>query len=89
MEPATPNSIPTISPQRDPEDLPLHATGHVHHLQDAAQAGPQLEGDTGATAGINTRLKYSLCSRDKIQTLKKKMFSEKPSDLQPYEKMRN
>ena len=60
MEPATPNSTPTILPQRDPEDLPLQATGHVHHLQDAVQAGPQLEGDTGATAGINTRLKYSL-----------------------------
>ena len=58
MEPATPNSIPNISPQRDPEDLPLHATGHVHHLQDTAQAGnlPAGEtGDIGAPAGIITK----------------------------------
>ena len=77
LEPAPQNSTPTISPQRDLEDLPLHAIGPAHHLLDAAPAGLQQEGetgDTGATAGINIRLKYSLCSRAKFQTFLNTFF---------------
>ena len=59
MVPAPPQSTPAISLQRDTGSLNLHAAGHDHHLQDAAQAGnlPAAgeTGDIGAPAGIITK----------------------------------